>query len=217
MTNLIKSIAVMAVSALLLGCADPLDQYTSNKFHQSAAFSGGFSDSERITPDGSHIGNTLDGTKYAYFEMSDRRGLRASLINQGTEKYERYMYFAMSSGDWGLHCEENPMTDRMSCRLTYNTSVRLIGSSPTQLSTLCLVDHDFPGRSASIRINGGSVINLGEDGCKRSSTLVDDFLSADSVSISFVRWPYDSRVNFSLRDYKTTNVNEFLSFASGIF
>lgn len=223
---LISRISTIASIALLLSaCMESstssngdwveraISRDNTQKFRKALPYTGGFTNSEKVTTDGQHIGNTEDGTKYTYVRMSDREGILASLVNPEGQKYDRYSYNSLF-GDWNLQCEENPMTDRMTCNLSYQDDVRLSGASATRLSTLCLRNHDFPGRTASIRIDEGPVVNLGEDGCINSRDLTRQFLGADSVSISFVAWPYDNRINTVLRGFSSKNINEFMSFLS---
>ena len=75
-----------------------------------------------------------------------------------------------------------------------NSTVRLLmrGSRPPY--KLCVAYHDFPGRSARIRIDGGSPISLGGNGCTTSQGLIRRFMTANSVFVEGVSWPYDATI-----------------------
>ena len=200
--------------------ADWVEKHITKKnnkiFSKAGTVMDGFTDNERVTKEGTFLGNTPDGAKYAYTKREVSKGILASLVNINDRKYGRYSYNYLF-GTWNADCQANPMSDRLECAVIYDSSVKLSGASLNQLTTLCLTEHDFPGRSAAIRIDGGKQIDLGEDGCASSQALVKKFLSANAVAISYVEWPYDSRKNYNLTNFSTNNVKEYLSFLAKAF
>ncbi len=200
--------------------ADWVEKHITKKnnkmFSKTEPVTGGFTDNERVTKTGTFMGSTLDGAKYAYTEREVSKGILGSLVNVNDPEYGRYSYNYLF-GTWNADCKTNPMSDRLDCTVNYDHTIRLSGASLNKLTTLCLIDHDFPGRSAAIRIDGGKQIDLGEDGCANSQALVKKLLNANSVAISYVEWPYDSRKNYNLMDFSANNVKEYLSFLMKAF
>jgi hypothetical protein len=185
-------------------------------FSKAEPITGGFTENERVNKDGNFMGITPDGAKYAYTKKVVSKGILGSLVNVNDGNYGRYSYNSMF-GTWNSNCGTNPMSDRSECTVSYNDSIRLYGASLDKLTTLCLSNHDFPGRRAAIRIDGGRQIDLGEDGCASSRSLVKKLLNANAVAISYVEWPYDSRKDYNLMDFSTNNVKEYLSFLAKAF
>jgi hypothetical protein len=200
--------------------ADRFEQQVSRmnakEFGKATPVTGGFTENEKVSDRGSYMGNTPDGAKYAYVKREHVRGILASLVNKSDREHWRYLHIS-STGTWKADCKANPMSDRLECKVDYRSNVRLTGSSLKRLSTLCLRDHDYPGRAASIRIDGGKPVGLGESGCANSRSLVNKFLNAKTVSISYVKWPYGGRNDSQLMDFSADNVREYLSFLAKAF
>ena len=187
----------------------------AKKFRKATPVTGGFTENEKVSDIGYHMGDTPDGAKYTYVKRERVRGILASLVNKSDREHGSYLHNVIT-GSWKADCKANPMSDRLECKVDYRFNVRLTGSSLERLSTLCLSDHDYPGRTASIRIDGGKPVGLGESGCANSRSLVNKFLNAKTVSISYVKWPY-GRNDSQLTDFSADNVREYLSFLAKAF
>ncbi len=106
----------------------------------------------------------------------------------------------------GLHMRQNvvidPMTGEKYATFSVNASVekrygafKIIGLyfSVSQInSTVCVLGHDFPGKQARIRIDGGEPITMGEKGCmKLSPSLSRRFSGAKTVRVQGYVFPSD--------------------------
>lgn len=67
--------------------------------------------------------------------------------------------------------------------------VRLNSSGAAYPHQICASRHDFPGRNARIRIDGGEPINLGANGCTSNRSVINGFVNANEVFVEYVKWP----------------------------
>ncbi|MCF1436834.1 hypothetical protein GOZ97_22675 [Agrobacterium vitis] len=84
------------------------------------------------------------------------------------------------------------MNDKKDCEIFAKRSPILIDykfSSTPQI--VCVQGHDFPGRTALIRIDGNAPIRTGENGCVSAQQVMDQLKAGTKVSTRKTHWPYD--------------------------
>lgn len=93
---------------------------------------------------------------------------------------------------WTFDCPVDAMTDRRAC-VVYNLEASIHvsykrGSTPR---TVCVISHDFPGRTAQIRIDANSPVTTNREGCVESPALIAQLKSGSKVTTRYYSWPYD--------------------------
>jgi len=127
---------------------------------------------------------------------------RPVVFREGTlPSGHRYTYFPDGSGGvhtdddilsaWHFSCKVDRMTDRRNCSLSDHGAWVLVyfGASENP-QNVCIVGHDFPGRTGMIRVDGEPPVTTNTDGCVAGSYL-SAMLRGQLVTARRVEWPYD--------------------------
>lgn len=94
---------------------------------------------------------------------------------------------------WSIDCTVDAMSDRRECSIQSETGGIFIdfGTSP-QPRTICIIGHDFPGRTGMIRVDGNQAVATNGKGCAPASSLLSQLASGQMVTTRRVEWPYDT-------------------------
>lgn len=152
--------------------------------------------------DGWQPGETLvsrtsaTGTPYSYHAGITKTGLHYFIYSDGTATISQTAD-TFSSKLWAVNCRIDAMNDRKDCEIFGERSPLLIDYRfSDRPSLICVQGHDFPGRTAMIRIDSSAPIRTGENGCVTASRdLVERLKAAKVVSTRKVHWPYDQNVD----------------------
>lgn len=152
--------------------------------------------------DGWQPGETLvsrasaTGTPYSYRTGITKTGLHYFIYGDGTGTISR-TEDTFSSKLWAVNCRIDAMNDRKDCEIFGQSSPLLIDYRLSDRpSLICVQGHDFPGRTALIRVDGSAPIRTGENGCVTATRdLVERIRNAHMVSTRKVHWPYDQNMD----------------------
>ncbi len=124
---------------------------------------------------------------------------KVTVSRQGiTPSGSTYRYYSDGSGSvtngaasWSLSCKVDKISDQKKCEITNHHADLFInyGSSPSP-RWICSIQHDFPGRTGAIRVDGNKAMTTDTDGCVPGSR-ISQFLAGKSVTVRSVKWPYD--------------------------
>ncbi|WP_188825100.1 hypothetical protein [Brucella endophytica] len=93
---------------------------------------------------------------------------------------------------WSIDCAIDQMADKRKCSITSKSGGPFIyygfSSSP---QSVCILGHDFPGRSGQIRIDKGAPITTDTDGCVPASRVIGQMKTGTTFLSRWVKWPYD--------------------------
>lgn len=99
--------------------------------------------------------------------------------------------FNLLEHGWSINCGKDAMNDRRDCSLTSHEARIFIsydfGASPRWV---CLLGHDFPGRTGEIRVDKNPSRKTDTDGCV-PGTYIAEMVRATTVTTRLVKWPYD--------------------------
>lgn len=175
--------------------------FTAN--YQESPAGDGFRSNETLRSDDgrlSRVGDLPDGLYYSY-SVNPSSGPYGFITTQAVRD------IISSSQIWGYSCVRDRMTDATECTirgqqqpsglnnrfddsLGVGVAVYFYSRNGDYPHKMCVAEHDFPGRSARARINGGTPFSLGESGCTTSSGTIQRMLSADSLVVESVKWPW---------------------------
>lgn len=83
------------------------------------------------------------------------------------------------------------MNDKRKCTATsYKANLMIFYGFSATPQSVCILGHDFPGRTGAIRVDGGAPVPTNTDGCAPAS-LAAQLASGSSVTTRRVEWPYD--------------------------
>lgn len=110
---------------------------------------------------------------------------------------------------WWIDCRVDAMDDRRHCYLSSMDGLFISFGATDRPTQVCVSGHDFPGRTAMIRIDRNPPITTSERGCVAAETIMPQLLAGAEVTTRRVRWPRDFNVD-------TTTTLEGLSAALGL-
>ena len=92
--------------------------------------------------------------------------------------------------EWVPSCETDAMTDRKSCKLRASELALLLRLTNTgHLSAVCVLEHDFPGERAAVRVDAKPPLDVGETGCVAIAD--ETYFLTGAISVARrVKWPY---------------------------
>lgn len=97
---------------------------------------------------------------------------------------------------WSIDCRVDAMTDRRNCSIDSGSDGLFIHyGTAAQPRSVCILGHDFPGRTGMIRVEGNSPIATDTDGCVGASAILSQIMTGTTVVTRRVEWPYDYSVD----------------------
>lgn len=129
---------------------------------------------------------------------------RAGTTRQGLD----YRFFQGGSGSigvigadildrWSFDCTRDAMTDKRNCYVTNHNAAVFIGyGSSANPQVVCVLGHDFPGRTAMIRVDARPAHKTNEEGCVFGD-IIAEIANGSVVRTRAVKWPYDTNVDKS--------------------
>lgn len=127
-------------------------------------------------------------------EHTVEKGIRTGITPSGAEYRimpDKTATVAKDGVIWVVSCKVDPINDDKNCG-TYDVFERvLVGFDTTDRPTkICLPGHDYPGRTAFLRVDGNKAIETGEDGCVGGGYIAK-MLKGKVLVSRIVVWPYD--------------------------
>ena len=97
---------------------------------------------------------------------------------------------------WSIDCGIDAMTDRRDCHFNNELGGLFVyyGNSPSPQS-VCILGHDFPGRTGQIRVDSNAPLTTDAEGCVAASRIIPQLKAGSSVTTRSYRWPYDYSVD----------------------
>ena len=90
---------------------------------------------------------------------------------------------------WSIDCKKDAMTDKRNCSVSASEPPLFVSFSEQSPVWVCIVGHDFPGRTGAIRIDGGTPMSTDKDGCVPGSVAAR-LSKSKTVALRYVHWPY---------------------------
>ncbi|WP_414461764.1 hypothetical protein [Hyphomicrobium sp. DY-1] len=126
-------------------------------------------------------GRTPDGFEYRYF--SDGSGS----VNLDSDE--------LSMHKWNVRCQTDKMDDSRSCTLSrMDAPLIVLFAGERKPTAICAGMHDFPGKQAMFRIDGGHPIKADRSGCISGHALAEA-LKAKKITVRHVKWPYEAEID----------------------
>ena len=93
---------------------------------------------------------------------------------------------------WSIDCGIDQMSDKRDCSITTENGGPFVyfGSSSSPQS-ICILGHDFPGRTGQIRIDKNSPIATDAEGCVSAARVLTQMKSGNEFLSRWTKWPYD--------------------------
>lgn len=147
--------------------------------------SDGWQPGERIVP-GTSMGKYSTGPKR---EGKSPAGYNYDIFGDGSGGID-VPGPSVASG-WSIGCTKDKITDKRNCEITSHDARLLIwyGTS-TSPTSVCIIGHDFPGRTGAIRVDGQGAVTTDREGCA-SGSVVGALSKGTKVVVRYVEWPYD--------------------------
>lgn len=93
-------------------------------------------------------------------------------------------------------CNSDILTDAKSCEVNIGLYALLIKTTPSgQIFNACVGGHDFPGRTARVRVDGNQPLTTSTNGCmgaEKARLLASQLRSGNILIVQPVKWPYDA-------------------------
>ncbi|MGO8003132.1 hypothetical protein [Rhizobium ruizarguesonis] len=136
------------------------------------ALADGWYSNERTVEKGIRTGTTPSGAEYRI--MPDKS---ATVIKDGVI--------------WVVGCKIDPINDNKNCE-THDAfeRVMVVFGTTERPTEICLPGHNFPGRTAFLRVDKNKAIETGEDGCVGGG-FIAQMLKGKQLVSRIVVWPYD--------------------------
>ncbi len=101
---------------------------------------------------------------------------------------------------WSVSCKVDAITDQRRCSITHypfeaGDPYIVYSSAADREGGICIVEHDFPGRTAMIRIDTNPAITAGTDGCVTLSSLAAALRRGGKWTSRRYTWPNDYAVD----------------------
>jgi hypothetical protein len=200
----VRKLFVIGALATVVGCMSTTEESQFGATVISEGLQGGFTPNE-----------TLE--MYQTSKAVLRRGRieqTGDFYNYSTERYDIEINSVevpwttenaldAQRANWVAGCSADRMSDRTTCRMNVLPNGP-IGNDGGLFQTVdrqgniqssCVFGHDFPGRSAQIRVDNNRAITTNTEGCiygAAARRLQQQLLSGSSLQTRRVEWPYNS-------------------------
>lgn len=100
---------------------------------------------------------------------------------------------AQDYGSWTPDCKTDPMDDSLQCKIVNERAAIAVffQGKNHKAYIVCVYAHDFPGRSAQIRVDKNPAVVTGESGCISASEILAQMKAGNRVRSRAYEWPYD--------------------------
>jgi len=107
----------------------------------------------------------------------------------------------LDDDSWSVGCPIDAMTDRKKCTIEGPThrAARIMvfyGNSQAPQS-ICIIGHDFPGRTGQIRVDSNPAVTTDRDGCVAPSQVFGQLKVGSKFTTRSYKWPNDWPVDES--------------------
>lgn len=149
---------------------------------------------QRTLSDGWMPGEHLEGSQSGNVWVTRREGR--------TKQGFAYSIFPDGSGgvdtpssNWTVACRVDAISDQRKCNLTNaDRAIIVVFGTAKTAQSVCIVQHDFPGRVGALRVDKNPAITTDENGCV-SGSFAKQLLTGREVTTRSVKWPYDYNVD----------------------
>lgn len=139
----------------------------------------------------------------------------------GSDEIDRQIEISMpwifSREEWIVSCQDDPMTDKRSCRAWAGASLGSLERGTTNaafeftglggITSICVNGNNFPGQIGAIRVGEAPPYETDEDGCIDNPRIVrgivDRLVVGARLRTRHVQWPNDTAID---DDYLVTSV-----------
>lgn len=97
---------------------------------------------------------------------------------------------------WSYNCRIDKMTDKRACYISATLGGPFISYSSGRYPTfVCILGHDFPGRTGMIRVDANAPIETSSEGCVPASDILEQMKNGQNFITRSYRWPRDWSVD----------------------
>jgi hypothetical protein len=129
-----------------------------------------------------------DGNEYREGRLRDGASYRIHPEGIGTIAYPE-----SPLANWSVNCGVDKIYGGRECVVTaaYDSGGPLIyfGKS-NSAQQVCIIGHDFPGRTGAMRVDGNPPVRTDGEGCV-SGSYVNQLATGTTLVARWVEWPYD--------------------------
>lgn len=202
------SLTTIACS-VLLGCAAPaVDGVSKSQFSSSnaaAGLSGGFRPNETLkvysSSNSGQRSGVIDQTGDSYNYGPTARDIEIIPAKTSSSKDVNAL-LAPKRAKVLAGCNRDKVSDKIVCRMNVlpdssdlNGGLYQIVSESGSLISSCVIGHNFPGKAASIRVDGNAAFVTNDRGCivgDDASRLERQLRDGQKLLTRRVEWPYES-------------------------
>lgn len=117
-------------------------------------------------------------------------GYYVSVFHDGSGSVSRSQ--AAFEPRWSFDCRVDAMSDKRMCSFHRDLGGLFVSYDGTSApKTICAFSHDFPGRSAMIRVDKLPPIETGPNGCAPADLLLGQLIAGSNVTVRRYEWPRD--------------------------
>lgn len=134
------------------------------------------------------------------------RGVTVLRSREGTApsglSYRYYSDGTGSVGDitngehWTINCAIDRISDKRTCHISSSeANIFVQYRSNKHPTSICVWDHDFPGRTAMIRADKNTAIKTNEEGCVAAPKILKQMLAGSAITTRSIKWPYEDSID----------------------
>lgn len=184
-----RTLGLVAVAVLLSACTT-VGTGTGNNSAATAQgmqVTDGWYPGERLFPSRTERVAALSMPAYRRGTTPD--GLTYTIYPDGSGGVKAAHHGAAQG--WSIDCSKDAMTDRRVCTLTsYAARLLVYYGAAVSPQSVCIIGHDFPGRTGAIRVDARAPVSTDRDGCAPANVAAQ-LATGVSVTTRRVEWPYD--------------------------
>jgi len=97
---------------------------------------------------------------------------------------------------WTSSCKTDNIDDKVTCSMqNLKANIYITLNRQGHVAWVCLIGHDFPGKTGAIRVDDRRAVATNTDGCVRGRSLEHQFRSGKQVTTRRVEWPYQQNID----------------------
>lgn len=193
MSRYLRAATLMCLAALITGCGassatNQLSTATPALVTKSVPAPGGWQPNEQIVIEPGDVIENTEENRYRAGITPDGLPYKIQFGSGsvGNDSDDNSPY-------WSISCHNDPMSDARSCSVHSHREPLRLPFAQTFPTKACIQKHTFPGRTALMRIDGGTPISTDDRGCV-GRAVIDQLTKGKKLVVRFYEWP-DSRAS----------------------
>lgn len=208
--SLSRTLSLALVSFMLVGCMENQQGPPPVFLTAKEGLNDGFRKNETLKVPNPHyermsrLSNSrhgvIEGAGLSYLYRPSPRDIEVT-IDRGSAATNSTSRHATRHAAVLAGCSKDRVSDRTTCRMNLlpqgsgnDGGLFQTVSASGSILTACIVGHDFPGRTGSIRVDSNTAIATDTKGCVSGSTarrLENQLRQGSTLITRHVKWPYD--------------------------